>query len=118
VGRKSAGNISLVYSAPCPIGDRGGVDTALHVIECAPDLWNNTHGKNASDTDGWAFHHAEKRLLQARGILQNAFVREARMELGDDDVRHIDFLNTRVLASLDQLGIARNPLLGTTTQLK
>ena len=59
------------------------------------------------------FHHAEKRLLQARGILQNAFVREARMELGNDDARHIDFLNTRVLASLDQLGIARNPLLGT-----
>jgi 4-hydroxy-tetrahydrodipicolinate synthase len=58
------------------------------------------------------FHHAEKRLLQARGILHNAFVREARMELGDDDARHIDFLNKRVLASLDQLGIARNPLLG------
>jgi dihydrodipicolinate synthase/N-acetylneuraminate lyase len=57
------------------------------------------------------FHHAEKRLLRARGILQNAFVREARMELGDGNARHIDFLNTRVLASLDQLGIARNPLL-------
>jgi dihydrodipicolinate synthase/N-acetylneuraminate lyase len=60
------------------------------------------------------FHHAEKRLLQARGILHNAFVREARLELGDDDARHIEFLNTRVLASLDQLGMARNPLLATT----
>jgi dihydrodipicolinate synthase/N-acetylneuraminate lyase len=56
------------------------------------------------------FHHAEKRLLQARGILKNAFVREACMELGDDDARRIDFLNAKFLASLDQLGIARNPL--------
>jgi dihydrodipicolinate synthase/N-acetylneuraminate lyase len=59
------------------------------------------------------FHHAEKRLLQARGILQSAFVRQARMEVGDDDARHIEFLNTKLLASLDQLGIARNPLLST-----
>jgi len=64
------------------------------------------------------FHHAEKRLLQARGILQNAFVRQARMELREDDARHIEFLNTKVLASLDQLGIARNPVLVTNGQLK
>lgn len=57
------------------------------------------------------FHHAEKRLLQARGILQNAFVRQVRMELREDEARHIDFLNTRFLISLDQLGMARNPLL-------
>jgi dihydrodipicolinate synthase/N-acetylneuraminate lyase len=63
------------------------------------------------------FHHAEKRLLQARGILQNPFVREACMELGEDDARHIAFLNTKVLASLDQLGIARNPLSARAVQL-
>lgn len=57
------------------------------------------------------FHHAEKRLLRARGILQNAFVREARMEVREDDARHIDFLNRKLLASLDHLGIARNPAL-------
>jgi hypothetical protein len=57
------------------------------------------------------FHHAEKRLLQARGILQKAFVREARIEIREDDARHIDFLNRKLLSSLDRLGIARNPVL-------
>jgi dihydrodipicolinate synthase/N-acetylneuraminate lyase len=56
------------------------------------------------------FHHAEKRL-RARGILQNALVREARMQVREDDARHIDFLNRKLLASLDHLGIARNPAL-------
>jgi 4-hydroxy-tetrahydrodipicolinate synthase len=59
------------------------------------------------------FHHAEKRLLQARGILQNAFVRQARMELREDEERYIDFLSRKLLASLGRLGMARNPLLGT-----
>jgi 4-hydroxy-tetrahydrodipicolinate synthase len=63
------------------------------------------------------FHHAEKRLLQARGILQDAFVRQASMELGEDDARHIEFLNRKVLASLDRLGIPRNPVLATNIQL-
>jgi dihydrodipicolinate synthase/N-acetylneuraminate lyase len=63
------------------------------------------------------FHHAEKRLLQARGILQDAFVRQASMEIGEDDARHIDFLNRKVLASLDRLGIPRNPVLATNIQL-
>jgi hypothetical protein len=44
------------------------------------------------------FHHAEKRLLRARGILQNAFVREARIEVREDDARHIGFLNLKLLS--------------------
>jgi 4-hydroxy-tetrahydrodipicolinate synthase len=57
------------------------------------------------------FHHAEKRLLQARGILQNAFVRQANIELGENELRHIDFLNSKILASLDQLAMPHNPML-------
>lgn len=57
------------------------------------------------------FHHAEKRLLQARGILQNAFVREAAMELREDERKHIDFLNGKILQALDQLEMPRNPAL-------
>ena len=64
------------------------------------------------------FHHAEKRLLQARGILPNAFVRQVRMELREDEARHIEFLNMKVLTSLDQLGMARNPLLAMNSQVK
>ncbi len=64
------------------------------------------------------FHHAEKRLLQARGILQNAFVRQANIQLAEDEVRHIDFLNGRVLASLDQLGMPHNPVLVMSSQPK
>jgi len=46
-----------------------------------------------------------------RGILQNAFVRQANLEIGEDEARHIDVLNSKVLASLDQLNLPRNPLL-------
>jgi hypothetical protein len=55
------------------------------------------------------FHHAEKRLLEARGILETTHVREAGMELRAGDVEHIDFLNSRILKLLDRLGMPRNP---------
>ncbi len=55
------------------------------------------------------FHHAEKRLLKARGILSSAWVRQANMELTQDDADHIDFLNGQFLRSLDLLGLPRNP---------
>ncbi len=57
------------------------------------------------------FHHAEKRLLKARGILENAFVREAAIELREDETKHIDFLNSKILNALDELGMPRNPAL-------
>jgi dihydrodipicolinate synthase/N-acetylneuraminate lyase len=63
-------------------------------------------------------HHAEKRLLKARGLLQNAFVRQARMELREDDAKHIEFLNDKLLISLDRLGIARNPLSSKSTEYR
>lgn len=55
------------------------------------------------------FHHAEKRLLQARGILAGAKVRESAMQLRPDQELHIAFLNERILALLDNLNLARNP---------
>ena len=55
------------------------------------------------------YHHAEKRLLVARGILPEAVVRE--LSLGLD--RHIDnrisFLNEQILSLLDRLGLPRDP---------
>jgi 4-hydroxy-tetrahydrodipicolinate synthase len=56
------------------------------------------------------FHHAEKALLAARGVLPNAIVRDATLTVGDNDRAHIDFLNRRVLEWLDHLGLARKPL--------
>jgi 2-keto-3-deoxy-L-arabinonate dehydratase len=61
-------------------------------------------------------HHAEKRLLKARGLLKNAFVRQARLELREDDAKYIEFLNDKLLISLDRLGIARNPLLSRSSE--
>ena len=55
-------------------------------------------------------HHTEKRLLHARGILRAPFVRGARIELQKDQERHLEFLNGKVLASLDRLGLPRNPV--------
>jgi 4-hydroxy-tetrahydrodipicolinate synthase len=55
------------------------------------------------------FHHAEKMLLESRGVLPGATVREATLALGSYDREHIRFLNSTVLALLDSVGLARNP---------
>lgn len=55
------------------------------------------------------FHHAEKLLLQARGVLRQANVRDARLEPHPADAEHVRFLNGKVLALLDRLGMPHNP---------
>jgi len=55
------------------------------------------------------FHHAEKRLLAARGVLRDPEVRETTVALQASETAHIEFLNTEVLALLDQLDMPRNP---------
>ena len=56
-------------------------------------------------------HHAEKRLLVARGILQGAFVRQLTLKLDRHLEGRIAFLNEQILALLDRLGIPHNPTL-------
>jgi 2-keto-3-deoxy-L-arabinonate dehydratase len=46
------------------------------------------------------FHHAEKSLLAARGVLPNAEVRDATLTINEIDRAHIDFLNRKVLELL------------------
>lgn len=46
------------------------------------------------------FHHAEKRLLQARGLLQSTVVREPRLTLDGAADAYIERINVRVLAEL------------------
>lgn len=58
------------------------------------------------------FHHAEKQLLQARGVLPRATVRDATVVPGEHEQHHIRFLNERILALLDRLKMPRNPALG------
>ena len=43
------------------------------------------------------FHHAEKALLRARGVLANTTVRDATLNLDPIDQRHIEFLNRKVI---------------------
>ena len=57
------------------------------------------------------FHHAEKRLLVARGILQEAVVRELTLKLDRHTEDRISFVNEQILALLDRLEMPRNPLL-------
>jgi dihydrodipicolinate synthase/N-acetylneuraminate lyase len=54
-------------------------------------------------------HHVEKSLLMARGIIREAVVRDARLELNAHDRQHVLFLNNKVLEALDRLGLPRNP---------
>jgi 4-hydroxy-tetrahydrodipicolinate synthase len=53
------------------------------------------------------YHHAEKRLLVARGIIQVSFVRDLQLELSPLDAEQIDFLNANILALLDSLKMPR-----------
>jgi 4-hydroxy-tetrahydrodipicolinate synthase len=55
------------------------------------------------------FHHAEKRLLEARGILTESVVRQLTMGLDQHTDDHISFLNQQVLALLDRLNLSHNP---------
>jgi 4-hydroxy-tetrahydrodipicolinate synthase len=59
------------------------------------------------------FHHAEKRLLVARGILQEAVVRQLTLSLDRHTEERISFLNGQILALLDRLGLLHNPTLPT-----
>ncbi|MGI8959909.1 MAG: dihydrodipicolinate synthase family protein [Bryobacteraceae bacterium] len=60
------------------------------------------------------FHHAEKRLLATRGILDGTVVRQLTLGLDKHLEDQISFLNRQVLALLDRLGLPRNPTLDTT----
>jgi len=59
------------------------------------------------------FHHAEKRLLVARGILQEAVVRQLTLGLDRHTEDRIAFLNGEILALLDRLELPHNPILPT-----
>src|SRR5205823_13052284 len=64
------------------------------------------------------FHHAEKRLLMERGILEGTVVRQLTLGLNEHLENHISFLNRQVLALLAQLNLPYNPSLATTVGLK
>jgi 4-hydroxy-tetrahydrodipicolinate synthase len=57
------------------------------------------------------FHHAEKRLLIARGILHEAVVRELTLRLDRHTEDRISFINEQILALLDRLELPHNPIL-------
>ena len=54
------------------------------------------------------YHHAEKLLLEARGIISGSIVRQASRTLSENEAKHIRFLNSKILNVLDQFGFPRN----------
>jgi dihydrodipicolinate synthase/N-acetylneuraminate lyase len=54
------------------------------------------------------YHHAEKLLLEARGIISGSIVRQASRTLFENEAKHIRFLNSKILNVLDQFGFPRN----------
>ncbi|MGA8182839.1 MAG: dihydrodipicolinate synthase family protein [Terriglobia bacterium] len=54
-------------------------------------------------------HHVEKSLLAARGIIKEAFVRDASLEPNPHDRQHMLILNRKILEALDRLNLPRNP---------
>jgi 2-keto-3-deoxy-L-arabinonate dehydratase len=57
------------------------------------------------------FHHAEKRLLAARGILPEVFVRQLTLKLDRHTEDRISFLNQQILALLHRLKLPLNPII-------
>lgn len=56
------------------------------------------------------YHHAEKRLLAARGIIGESATRDLCMDLAAYDAAHIEFLNANILTLLDRLNMPRCPI--------
>jgi len=56
------------------------------------------------------FHHAEKRLLEARGVLTGSVVRQITVGVDSHMENRISFLNEQILALLDRLKLPHNPL--------
>jgi dihydrodipicolinate synthase/N-acetylneuraminate lyase len=52
------------------------------------------------------FHHAEKLLLVARGVINAANVRDATLSVDDVDRAHIHFLNQKIIKLAQRLGAA------------
>jgi hypothetical protein len=55
------------------------------------------------------YHHAEKHLFAARGVLEEVTVRDLRLTVGSIDSAHIDFLNANILSALDRLEMPHHP---------
>ena len=55
------------------------------------------------------YHHCEKRLLRARGLLESTTVRSPRYGLDSHTESHIDFLNRGILSELERLGLRSLP---------
>jgi 4-hydroxy-tetrahydrodipicolinate synthase len=91
--------LQLVWNRACT-GDHDGAYSAF--LGVLPQI-------NFSLQSMELFHHVEKALLTARGVLPAAIVREATFTVGSKDQAHIDFLNRRVLEWLDHLGLALRP---------
>lgn len=52
------------------------------------------------------FHHAEKSLLAARGVLSNPVVRDATLTVNEVDRHHIDFLNSKIITLAKKQALA------------
>jgi 4-hydroxy-tetrahydrodipicolinate synthase len=55
------------------------------------------------------YHHAEKLLLEARGVISGTVVRQVTRTLRENEAKHIRFLNIKILNLLDHFGLPRNP---------
>lgn len=54
------------------------------------------------------YHHAEKLLLEARGVISGSIVRQASRTLRENEATHIRFLNSKIIGVLDHFGFPRN----------
>ncbi len=76
------------------LGRAGNKDAAYELFHCA--LPQIAYGLQSLEF----FHHAEKALLVARGVLQHAAVRDATLTVHELDRLHLAFLNRKIVELL------------------
>lgn len=90
-----------------------GVMPGLGVSDLLQAIWEDAHDGNRDEAyelfqgvlpqiiyslqNLEFFHHAEKSLLAARGVISNTRVRDATLTIEEVDRKHIDFLNRKVV---------------------
>ena len=86
-------------------GARLYLDTGFHpeyaTPECDDIVELVTHDKAGERIVEDLLHHAEKRLLKSRGVIQSTTVRMPRLNLSSHEAAYIDQLNDRILRLLE-----------------
>jgi len=86
--------VADILRAVWELGQAGNKNAAYELFQCV--LPQITYSLQSLEF----YHHAEKALLVARGVLQHAAVRDATLTVHESDRLHLEFLNQKIVELL------------------